>query len=166
MRILGIDPGIATVGLGFIEVHDRDRFQSIEWATITTKPNQPLSIRLRELCDDLHQFLTDLKPEVAVMERLFFAKNRTSAMNVAQARGAIITVLEQHGIPLLEPSPLELKLSITSDGKADKRQMQDMVVRTLKLSEIPSPDDAVDALAMALYGTFTSAKFQVSSAKS
>ncbi len=154
MRILGIDPGIATVGLGFLETLDRDQFGEIEWAIITTAPKQPLGMRLKEIVDDLEKFLLEKKPDLVVIERLFFATNRTTAMTVAEARGAICTTISRHGISLLEPGPMELKQAITGDGKADKRQMQDMVVRALKLTEIPSPDDAIDALAMALYGAF------------
>ncbi|MBI3619492.1 crossover junction endodeoxyribonuclease RuvC [Candidatus Peregrinibacteria bacterium] len=152
MRILGIDPGIATLGLGVIDVASREDLRVVEWLTITTAAGTSLSDRLREIHTDLSEFLTDCEPDLAVVERLFFATNVRTALDVAHGRGVILLALSDAGIPVLEPSPLQLKAAITGDGKADKRQMQDMVMRMLKLAEIPRPDDAADALAMALYG--------------
>ncbi|MBI1812476.1 crossover junction endodeoxyribonuclease RuvC [Candidatus Peregrinibacteria bacterium] len=152
MRILGIDPGIATIGLGVIDAASREDLRVIEWLTITTAAGTPFPDRLREIHTDLSEFLTDCAPDLAVVERLFFATNERTAIDVAHGRGVILLALSDAGIPVLEPSPLQLKAAITGDGKADKRQMQDMVMRMLKLAEIPRPDDAADALAMALYG--------------
>lgn len=152
MRILGIDPGLATVGLGLIDAPNVHQIAVVEWLTITTKAGLPAADRLREIHTDLQAFLRDAKPELAVVEKLFFATNERTAIDVAQARGVLILTLADAGIPILEPTPLQLKSAITGDGKADKRQMQAMLVMMLKLQEIPRPDDAADALALAVYG--------------
>ena len=155
MRILGVDPGLTTAGLGLIEVGKRRDCTAVEWLTITTDKALPLALRLAELSADLQEFLDDAKPELAVVEKLFFATNKQSAMETAQARGVILAVLAARGIEVIEVTPLQLKSAIAGDGKADKKQMQSMVIRALKLTEIPTPPDAADALAMALYGAFT-----------
>lgn len=152
MRILGIDPGLATVGLGLVERLPGGKIQALEWLTITTKAGLPLPDRLMEIHNDLTAFLRDAKLELAVVERLFFQTNVKTAIDVAHARGAILLTLAEAAIPLLEPNPLELKLAITGDGRADKRAMQEMIARSLGLKEIPKPDDAADALALAYYG--------------
>lgn len=152
MRILGIDPGIAIVGLGLIEAASPHAMQVVEWLTIDTKAGVPLPDRLKEIHDDLSQFLDETKPELAVVEKLYFETNVTTAMNVAHGRGIILLSLAERGIPVIEPTPLQLKLAITGDGSADKLQMQTMLLHLLKLKEIPRPDDAADALALAIYG--------------
>ena len=152
MRILGIDPGLATIGLGLVEAQSVHAITCIEWLTIVTEAGIPAPERLHELRTDLNAFLTEAKPELAVVERLFFETNVRTAMDVAQARGVILLTLAEHGIPVLEPTPLQLKSCITGDGKADKQQVQDMLKRMLNLTEIPKPDDAADALALAVYG--------------
>ncbi len=155
MRILGIDPGLATVGLGLLEAKSPEDLQALDWLTIKTPAKAPLPERLAEICTDLCGFLEEAAPELAVVEKLFFAVNERTAIDVAQARGAILAALATRGIPVLEPTPLQLKLAITGDGHADKRQVQQMLLRFLKLSEIPKPDDAADALALAMYGAIT-----------
>ncbi len=151
MRILGIDPGLATVGIGIIDALSQADLRVIDWLTITTKPGG-LSERLVEIDADLAALLDDVKPDLAVVEKLFFATNERTAIDVAQARGVLLRCVASRGIPLLEPTPLQLKLGITGDGSADKRQMQTMLVHMLKLTDIPKPDDAADALALAVYG--------------
>ena len=151
MRILGIDPGLATVGLGLVERAGQD-VRAIEWLTITTAAGLSLPERLKELHTDLDAFLAETKPELAVMERLFFATNQKTAIDVAQARGVLVLTVSEHGIPLLEPTPLQLKSGITGDGQASKEQIQRMLLQLLHLKEIPKPDDAADALALAVYG--------------
>jgi crossover junction endodeoxyribonuclease RuvC len=155
MRILGIDPGLSTAGVGLIEVARDKEPVAIEWLTIETEAGLPLAERLLELACDLEEFLADAKPDLAVVEQLFFATNKKTAMDTAQARGVILLTLKKHGIDVREATPLQLKMAITGDGAADKKQMQEMVKRTLKLNELPSPADAADALALALYGAFT-----------
>ncbi len=156
MRILGIDPGLAVAGVGLVTMDARRRVQAEDWLAITTPAGMPLPERLRELAEDLEAYLAEAKPDLAVVEKLFFAANKQSAIDVSQARGVILVTLAKRGIRVLEPTPLQLKSCVTGDGRADKRQVQDMVVRTLKLDEIPTPVDAADALALALYGAFTS----------
>ena len=155
MLILGIDPGLTTAGIGLIDATNRHHPTAVDWLTITTNPALPLAERLRELRDDLDAYLKDVHPEKAVVEQLFFATNKQTAMATAQARGVILATLAGHGIAVQKVTPLQLKTAITGDGKSDKRQMQEMVKRILKLKELPSPADAADALALALYGAFT-----------
>ncbi|MBI2117277.1 crossover junction endodeoxyribonuclease RuvC, partial [Candidatus Peregrinibacteria bacterium] len=117
-----------------------------------TKP-MPLPERLREIAHDLDAFLEETHPDLTVVERLFFARNERSAMEVAHARGVILSKAAYHGCPILEPTPLQLKLAITGNGRATKEEMQRMLMHLLHLKEMPKPDDAADALALAFYGT-------------
>ena len=142
MRIVGIDPGLATVGIGLISATSSHDIQVEDWLTIRTKPGL-LPGRLEEIHHDLRGYLESKKPDLAVVERLFFAKNETTALDVAHARGCILMTLSQLSIPLLEPSPPQLKACITGDGRASKVQVQDMLVRMLHLDRIPEPDDAL-----------------------
>ena len=155
MRILGVDPGLTTAGLGLIETRKRAEPKAIEWLTIETSSGLPLPERLKELASDFESFLCDAKPDLAIVEKLFFAKNKRTAIETAHARGVILATLALAGIEIIEITPAELKMAIAGDGKADKKQMQSMVKRTLKLKEIPTPADAADGLALALYGAFT-----------
>ncbi len=152
MRVLGIDPGFGTTGLGLIESSSASDLRAIEWLTIATEAALPLPDRLREIYNDLKTFIAEVKPDLAVVEKVFFSTNVKTAIDVSQARGVILLCLAESGIPLLEPGPLQMKTAITGDGRADKRQVQDMIVRILNLKEIPRPDDAADALALAVYG--------------
>jgi crossover junction endodeoxyribonuclease RuvC len=153
MKILGIDPGLATIGLGLIEAENSHSMTPLDWLTITTPANTPLLDRLEEISKDLSAYLEETKPDLAVVEKIFFAVNERTVIDVAQARGVILQTLASHKIPVIEPTPLQLKSAITGDGRADKRQIQDMLVILLKLDEIPHPDDAADALALAVFGT-------------
>ncbi len=155
MRIIGIDPGLATVGIGIVEAESVHAIRVVEWMTIETPAGMPSADRLKEIHDDLDELLRETGADLAVVERLFFQTNVTTAMDVAQARGVILLTLAEHGIPVIEPSPLQLKSAITGDGKADKRQVQDMLKRMLSLTAIPKPDDAADALALAVYGAIS-----------
>lgn len=152
MKVLGIDPGLATVGLGLVDAPTRDAIRCIEWLTIETPAGMPLQERLLEIENDLTAYLDETRPDMAVVEKLFFAKNETTALDVAHARGVLLSCLARRGIPLLCPSPSEMKAGVTGDGAADKRQVQEMLLRTFNLTEIPKPDDAADALALALFG--------------
>jgi len=153
MIILGIDPGIATVGIGVVDATEKHALRAVDWCTLQTKANLPIGTRLCELAQDMCTILTEHKPDLAIMERIYFANNAQSAIDVAQARGVLLQAVAATGIPVLEATPLQLKAAITGDGQADKRQVQDMLVRILHLQEIPTPDDAADALALAVYGT-------------
>ena len=154
MRIIGIDPGLATIGIGLIESESSQRVSPIEWLTIETKAGLPMADRLQEIGDDLAQYLKENQPELAVIEKLYFSVNEKTALDVAQARGVILATVAAHGIPIIEPTPPELKSCITGDGKADKKQMQEMVKVIMHLHEIPQPDDAADALALAAFGAY------------
>ncbi|MDP6576121.1 MAG: crossover junction endodeoxyribonuclease RuvC [Candidatus Peribacteraceae bacterium] len=154
MKIIGIDPGLATTGIGLLETDDSRKPVSSDWFTIETPARTPLSDRLAELEADLTEYLNLTNPDLAVVERLFFATNEKTALDVAHARGVILLSLKSHQVQILEPTPLELKSCITGDGKADKIQVQNMIMRELKLNEPPKPDDATDALALALFGVY------------
>lgn len=153
MRILGIDPGLATIGIGLIEGTAQAPV-ALEWLTIETAPTLTMAERLQEIQSDLRAYLQETKPELAVIERLYFSVNEKTALDVAQARGVILATVAETGIPLVEPTPPELKSCITGDGSADKKQMQEMVKLLYRLDEIPTPDDAADALALAAFGLF------------
>lgn len=152
MRVLGIDPGLAIVGLGLIDASSNTDMQAVEWLTIETKAGLALPDRLREIHEDLSAYLKEAKPELVVIEKLFFATNERTAIDVAQARGVIVVSCCEQGVPIIEATPLQMKLGVTGDGKADKLQVQTMLLHLLKLQDIPRPDDAADALALAVYG--------------
>jgi crossover junction endodeoxyribonuclease RuvC len=151
VRILGIDPGVATTGLGLVEVRGT-HLSALDWLTISTERGYPLADRLGEINHDLRAYIREHQPDLAVVEKLFFSANERTALDVAHVRGTILLVLAEEGIPFLEPNPLTLKSCITGDGRADKRQMQDMLCRILDLKDPPHPDDAADALALAVFG--------------
>lgn len=155
MRILGIDPGLATIGLGLIEANGPHQMKVVEWLTIKTKAGIPLPERLQEIHKDLAAYVQETKPDLCVIERVYFSKNVTTAIDVSQARGVILTCVAEQAIPLLEPTPSELKSAVCGDGKADKTQMQTMMMHMLELTEIPKPDDAADALALAVFGALS-----------
>ncbi len=152
MRVLGIDPGLATTGIGLIEKNGRGACIALDWFVITTPPTLGLPERLMEIATDLEASIRKYAPDLVVIEKLFFSTNKKTAIDVAQARGAMVLTVARCSIPLIEATPLQLKSGITGDGRADKRQLQDMLMRILTLSSRPEPDDAADALALALYG--------------
>lgn len=152
MILLGIDPGLATIGLGLLEAESPQKMRALDWLTIQTPAGLPLSARLCEIQTDLQTYLTETKPDLVVIEKLFFAVNEKTAIDVAQARGVIVQTVAAQGIEILEATPLQMKSALTGDGQADKRQVQDMLVHTLQLPELPQPDDAADALGLAVYG--------------
>lgn len=149
MRILGIDPGYAIVGFGLIEA-ERGRAQMITYGAITTPAGLPLSRRLLQISSDMEELIGQLKPDVISIEELFFNTNLTTGIAVAHGRGVILCAAEKCGIPLYEYTPGQVKMAVTGYGKAEKRQVMDMTRRLLKLNSIPRPDDAADALALAL----------------
>lgn len=151
MRILGIDPGLATVGLGLVESQG-SHIQVVEWLTIETPAGMPFADRLVEIHTDLSAFLEETKPDLVVIEKLFFDTNQKTGIDVAHARGVLTLAVAERHIPILDITPLQLKSGITGDGSADKIQVQSMLVQMLQLTEIPKPDDAADALALAVYG--------------
>ncbi len=149
MRILGIDPGFATIGFGLVEA-ERGQVQMRTYGTITTPAGLPLSRRLYQIDCDMVELIGQLKPEFIAIEELFFNTNITTGIAVAHGRGVILCAAERCGISLYEYTPSQVKLSVTGYGKAEKRQVMDMTRRLLKLKAIPRPDDAADALALAV----------------
>lgn len=154
MRILGIDPGLSTTGIGCIEA-DSKGFAAPHWLTIVTDPGKPLVERLAELSQDFDDILEEMEPDLAIVEQVFFAKNARTAIAVAHARGVLLAALGRRLIPVTEVTPMQLKSTITGDGSADKRQIGAMLCRILKLDAPPTPADASDALALAIYGALT-----------
>lgn len=154
MRIIGIDPGTGILGFGVIEKKS-SKLSLIDAGVIRTPANQNDSKRLKTIYADLSEIVAQTKPEIMAVEKLFFAKNVTTAMSVSQARGAILLCGENNGLEIFEYTPLQIKQSITGYGRADKKQIQEMVKTILKLKETPKPDDCADALACAITHAFT-----------
>lgn len=150
MIILGIDPGTATTGYAFIEKNRRGELRAMDYGVISTSAKDSASRRLAVLHGDLGKLIKKFKPDIAGVEKLYFEKNVTTAMGVSQARGVALLTLEEHGIELAEFTPLQVKSSVSGYGKADKKQVQYMVQKTFNLKSVPKPDDAADALAIAL----------------
>jgi len=146
---LGIDPGLATLGFGLIEEKD-NRLLCREYGIISTASNEEMPERLLNLYNKTNELIVHYKPSNVAMEQLFFSKNVKTAFQVGQARGVIILAAAQNGLEVFEYSPLEIKKAITGYGQADKKQMQSLVKSILQLKEIPKPDDAADALAVAI----------------
>jgi crossover junction endodeoxyribonuclease RuvC len=149
MRILGIDPGTATVGWGIIEIQ-AGKTTSVAFGHISTSKDLPDEKRLAEIATDLEAIITEYQPEEAAVEELFFFKNQKTIISVAQARGVILLTLENLCVSISGYTPLEVKQALTNYGRADKAQVQLMVKALLKLQAIPTPDDTADALAIAL----------------
>ena len=149
MRILGIDPGYATIGFGLIEA-DRAQAHMVTYGAITTPAGLPLSRRLYQIGTDMEELIGQTKPDVIAIEELFFNTNITTGIAVAHARGVLLYAAEDAGVPLYEYTPGQVKLAVTGYGKAEKHQVMDMTKRLLKLKAVPRPDDAADALAIAL----------------
>lgn len=145
MKILGIDPGIGICGFGLVE-HD----QALDFGVVTTVIGAPLPARLKELYEGLTEIVEMHKPDVISVEKLFFSKNITTGISVAEARGIVLLVAEQHNVPVFEYTPNEIKKTLTGYGSAKKGQVQDMVKLHLNLDARPKPDDAADALAAAI----------------
>ena len=149
MIILGIDPGYAIVGIGVIE-YKGNKFRPLEYNAITTDAHTLTSQRLKIIYDEINLFLDKYNPDAVAIEELFFNSNQKTAIAVAQARGVLITAVTNKGIPIFEYTPLQIKQAVTGYGRADKSQIQQMVKMLLNLNAIPKPDDAADALAVAI----------------
>ena len=148
VRILGIDPGTALLGYGVVLVSEPLR--ALAYGAIRTHAGTPLEFRLVQLYQELDQLIATWNPQVVVLEQLFFARNVTTALAVGQARGVVLLLCGQRGLPVVEYTPAQVKQAVGGYGRAGKRQMQEMVRLLLGLPEIPQPDDAADALALAL----------------
>ena len=150
MRILGIDPGIGICGFGLIETAMGGAARVLDFGAVTTEVDAPMPARLRELYDSLREVFEQTKPEVVAIEKLFFSKNITTGIAVAEARGVILLVCEQFEVKVREYTPNQIKISLTGYGAATKTQMEEMVRVHLGLDKKPKPDDAADALAAAI----------------
>ena len=149
MIILGIDPGLATLGYGVIEA-DNDRRRLIQYGTLTTPAGQPMPQRLRAVFQGMNQLMDIYRPDDVAFEELFFSKNITTGMAVSAARGVALVAVVQRTENLYEYTPMQIKQAVTGYGGADKHQVQQMVRMLLNMKEIARPDDAADALAVAL----------------
>ena len=150
MRILGIDPGIATVGFGIVDTGRGTALQMVQYGAILTEAGLPLAKRLYQINQDLEELIGTFHPDVLSVEELFFNTNITTGIAVAHGRGVILYAAERCGIPLYEYTPSQVKMAVTGYGKAEKRQVMDMTRRLLKLPSVPRPDDAADALGLAI----------------
>lgn len=155
MKILGIDPGTGILGFGVIEVNGPGKAKLIDAGVIRTPVKQADSIRLKTIYDELSEIIKSTKPDVMSVEKLFFAQNVTTAMTVSQARGVVLLCGEQNSLTLFEYTPLQIKQAVTGYGRADKKQVQEMVRVILNLPEVPKPDDCADALAAAICHSMT-----------
>jgi crossover junction endodeoxyribonuclease RuvC len=150
MIVLGIDPGMATTGWGLVQKLTSRQTRLIRFGCFLTPARDPLSARLQSLARQLRDLLKSENPDVAAVEEIYFAKDSRTAASVGHARGVLLLVLAEAGVPIREYNPRQVKMALTGFGAADKSQMQKMVQRLLALPEIPRPDDAADAVAIAL----------------
>jgi crossover junction endodeoxyribonuclease RuvC len=147
---LGIDPGTATTGYGLVRLTRDGELVAVSFGIISTPKDATPSARLEMLYNDLRKLLKQHKPDTAAVEKLFFSRNVTTAIAVGQARGVVMLALQQAGLGVFEYTPKEVKNAVAGYGSADKRQVQEMVRALLQLDSIPKPDDAADALAIAI----------------
>jgi crossover junction endodeoxyribonuclease RuvC len=148
VRVLGIDPGTARLGFGVVDADDD--YTAVSYGTVETSADSPMSMRLLQLHNELTALIGASRPQVVAIEQLFFSRNVTTAIAVGQARGVAMLAAAQAGLNVVEYTPAEIKQAISGYGNADKHQVQAMVRMLLGLEEIPRPDDAADALAIAL----------------
>ena len=150
MRILGIDPGLAIVGWGVVERVNGMTFRPIAYGSINTPAHTTVSSRLALIYKNLNHIIEKYKPDELAIEELFFTNNQTTGIAVAEARGVILLAAEQHGIPIAEYTPPQVKQAVVGYGNAEKRQVIAMVTSLLRLPAPPKPDDTADAIAIAL----------------
>ena len=149
MRILGIDPGYGITGFGLVEAQ-RGQFQLLRCGAITTPAGMDFSARLEIIYEDMKELLEVAKPDVVAIEELFFGQNVTTGIDVAQSRGVILLAIRQAGLEVYQYKPMQVKQAVVGYGNATKHQVQDMTKRLLRLQAMPKPDDAADAIAIAL----------------
>ncbi|NLK70549.1 MAG: crossover junction endodeoxyribonuclease RuvC [Clostridiales bacterium] len=149
MRIIGIDPGYAIVGFGIVD-YDGNRFTPVEYGAIFTEAATPFHLRLKSIYNDMEFILDKFKPDRFAIEKLYFTTNQKTGIDVSQARGVLILSAVIRGIPIFEYTPLQVKHAVVGYGKAEKNQVMDMTRRILNLQQTPKPDDAADALAVAI----------------
>ncbi|MEK7183547.1 MAG: crossover junction endodeoxyribonuclease RuvC [Patescibacteria group bacterium] len=151
-RILGLDPGYGRLGFGVLNRDERGELVYSTCGVITTLPEASMPERLLEIAKDLRMLISKHQPELIALEELFFTQNTTTGLKVAEVRGVIQLLAAEAGIRCVEVKPVEVKMAVTGQGNADKRQMQKMITMLLKLDTVPSPDDAADALGVAWAG--------------
>lgn len=149
MTVLGFDPGTATTGFGVVR-YENDRLTPVDVGVLLTPSTMPIEERLLSIYTDVNTLLDRYSPDTVATERLFFDKNVTNALSVGRAIGVILLAVAQRQLPWMEYTPMQVKTAVTGYGGADKEQVQAMVVRLLSLTEVPRPDDAADALAVAI----------------
>lgn len=155
MKILGVDPGLATIGYGIVD-YKAQRFTTIAYGAITTRARLPIQRRLEIIADELDGLITTFSPQVMAVEELFFNTNITTGIAVAEARGVILLTAHRRGLQIAEYTPLQVKQAVSGYGRADKRQIITLVTEILGLKAPPKPDDAADALAIAVCHAHTS----------
>ena len=155
MRILGIDPGYAIVGTGIVD-YVGNKFRTVDYHAVTTDAGVPFELRLKSIYRDICDIITLYKPDFMSIEELFFNNNAKTAIAVGQARGVILLAAVNNDVPIFEYTPLQVKQSVVGYGRAEKKQVQEMMRIMLKFDEIPKPDDTADALAMAICHAHTS----------
>lgn len=156
MIIMGIDPGLATVGFGIISASGGTRFEAIEYGAVLTPAGEKIPDRLAEIFDNVSRLVKIYKPDAVSVERLYFNTNEKTAINVAQARGVILLAARLGNVPIYEYTPLQIKQALTGYGRAEKKQIMYMVKTVLKLESEPKPDDTADALAAAICHAYSS----------
>lgn len=149
MRILGIDPGTATTGFGIV-TKENGKLTAVDYGVVSTSKELDMSNRLLIIFQDIEELIAKHQPDVVAIEQLFFARNVTTAITVGQARGVVLLAAQKADLKLIEFTPLQVKQSVTGYGQATKKQVQIMVQKILKLKVLPKPDDAADALAIAI----------------
>lgn len=149
MTILGIDPGYGTVGYGVVR-YENFKFTPVQYGAVTTKAGMPMHLRLCEIYDDIGTLVDTFRPDEVAIEELFFSKNITTGIQVAQARGVILLALAQKGLHPISYTPNQVKMAVVGYGGAEKRQMMELTRNILHLTRLPRPDDAADALALAI----------------
>lgn len=159
MRILGIDPGIAIVGFGFID-KEGSKLTPVQYGSIQTEAGTDPGLRLKQVYEAAVQLIDKYRPDSVAVEQLFFNRNVTTAFTVGQARGVLILAAVQKGLPVAEYTPMQVKQAVVGYGKAEKKQVQEMVRMFLKLQTVPKPDDVADALAVAICHAHSSTLLQ------
>lgn len=149
MRIMGIDPGYAIVGVGVLD-YEGNRFKTVEYGAVTTEAHTPFEDRLVQVYDGVREIISRTEPQALAIEQLFYTTNQKTVMYVAEARGVILMAARQCGVPIFEYTPLQVKQAVAGYGKAVKKQVQEMTRILLSLEKVPKPDDVADALAMAI----------------
>ena len=149
MRILGIDPGFALVGFGVVDELN-GRLNAVDYGVISTPKEDKFAVRLQTIYDSMTALINKYKPDAIAIEELFFFRNQTTVIPVAEARGIIVLCGKQNNVPMYEYTPLQIKQALTGNGRAEKKQIQFMVKNILGLDKVPKPDDAADAVAVAI----------------